>query len=152
MEPKWNPKATGTKADLVMRHISEVCKTDTHSLLTAVFVFLTKDSSLEENINVHQTHLICINQNIVNYQWSGLRPLILRRAAIYITIFGYTLFLYGLTFCYISFHSLLGNWEQRAAEGDPRALAQGDCQPRSESRSISSWSPFFPLLVYIFCK
>lgn len=29
--------------------------------------------------------------------------LILRRAAIYTTIFGYTLFLYGLTFCYVLF-------------------------------------------------
>lgn len=74
-------------------------------------MFLTKDRSLEENSNVYQAHLICINWDVVNYQLSGYDPyLVLRRAAIYITILGYTLFLYGLTFFYISLHSFFF-WE-----------------------------------------
>lgn len=50
--------------------------------------------------------------------WVAWNPyLILRRAAIYITIFGYTLFLYGLTFCYISLHSFFWETENKGALG-----------------------------------
>lgn len=39
-------------------------------------MFLTKDISLEENVNVYQAHLICINWDAVNYQLSGFQPLL----------------------------------------------------------------------------
>ena len=43
---------------------------------------------------------------------------------LFFTIFGYTLFLYELTFCYISFHSFfLRNWKQREIEGNLKIIS-----------------------------
>lgn len=117
---------------------------DKHTiLLVLICVFLTKDKTLEENMYTKHTwsvstEMLSITNKVV------LNPyLILRRAALYVTIFGYTLFLYGLTFCYISFHSFfLRNWKQREIEGEDYF------QPVSESCSLLLCSPFFPLLLF----
>lgn len=81
-------------------------------------VFLTKDNLWKKT--VYQAHLICVNWDVVNYQLSGFKPLFnFKKSSNIVTIFGYTLFLYGLTFCYISFHSFfLRNWKQREIEGN----------------------------------
>lgn len=148
MEPKWNPKHVVTRTDLWTLHMLEIRgDRETYNIMRLNFcVFLTKDGSLEENSNGYQAHLICINWDVVHDQLSGFKPLlILRRAAIYITILGYTLFLYGLTFFYISFHSFfLRNWKQREIEGNLKVISN-----QYESCSISLYSPFFP---FFFCK
>lgn len=76
--------------------------------------------------------------------------LILRSAAIYITIFGYTLFSYGLTFSYISFHSFFWrNWKQREIEGNLKVI-WGEFATDIWVLQYLIMQPFLPIIIFYF--